>query len=118
MDTNKQNEKRECSGDQGRGRNQKPTQARLQSFLFHPLIRASNASLSAIRAHLGNLTRYAHHFRAAFGTLSRFARLWLVPPPPRTGPDAWLWLVSHQPRKARSLLKNSYTYVFKLAAIF
>ena len=45
-----------------------------------------------------------------------------VRPPSRlglpTGPDAWLWLDSHQSRRARSLLKNSYTDVFKLAAIF
>ena len=49
-----------------------------RGFYFSRSIRAANTSLSAIRAHLGNLTRYAHPFRAAFGTLSRFARLWLV----------------------------------------
>jgi hypothetical protein len=50
-----------------------------------------------IRAHLGNLTRYAHPFRAAFGTLSRFARLWLVSP---------------QLRSARSLLRISYAWAY------
>jgi hypothetical protein len=68
-----------------------PRKRACRGFYFSRPIRAANASLSAIRAHLGNLTRYAHPFRAACGTLSRFARLWLVSPP-RTGPDALLWL--------------------------
>ena len=68
-----------------------PPKRACRGFYFSRPIRAANTSLSAIRAHLGNLTRYAHPFRAAFGTLSRFARLWLVSPS-RTDPDAWLWL--------------------------
>jgi len=40
-----------------------------------------------IRANPSNLTRYAHPFRAAFGTLSRFARLWLVLLHPRSARD-------------------------------
>jgi hypothetical protein len=53
-----------------------------RGFYFSGPIRKANTSLSAIRAHLGNLTRYAQPFRAAFGTLSRFARLWLGSPQP------------------------------------
>ena len=58
-----------------------PRKRACRGFYFSRSIRAANAFLSAIRAHLGNLTRYAHPFRAACGTLSRFARLWLVSPP-------------------------------------
>ena len=68
-----------------------PRKLACRGFYFSRPIRKANTCLSAIRAHLGNLTRYAHPFRAAFGTLSRFARLWLG---------------SLQPRSARGLLKN------------
>jgi hypothetical protein len=52
-----------------------PLQASLRQVRFF----SANPARGIIRAHPRYLTRCAHPFRAAFGTLSRFARLWLIP---------------------------------------
>lgn len=67
-------------------------------------IRKANTCLSAIRAHLGNLTRYAHPFRAAFGTLSRFARLWLGSLQPRSAPE----LLKDYPEVSREITESGH----------
>ena len=53
-----------------------------RGFYFSRSIRKANASLSPIRAHLGNLIRCANPFGAACGTLSRSTRLWVGSPQP------------------------------------
>ena len=53
-----------------------------RGFYFSRSIRKANASLSPIRAYLGNLIRCAHPFGAACGTLSRSTRLWVGSPQP------------------------------------
>ena len=53
----------------------------LRSIPVAHRVAATAASQFSIRDHPRYLTQCAHPFRAAFGTLSRFARLWLTPSP-------------------------------------